>query len=47
MRHKKGKGGLVGVKIDMQKTFDQVEWSVIFALLDWLGFSYNVANLIK
>jgi hypothetical protein len=36
---KRGRGGLMVVKIDMEKAFDYMEWSFILAILSKLGFA--------
>jgi hypothetical protein len=35
---KKGRGGLMAIKIHMEKAFDRMEWSFILAILSKLGF---------
>ena len=35
---KKGRGGLMAIKIDMEKAFDHMEWSFILAILNKLAF---------
>jgi hypothetical protein len=36
---KRGHGGLMAVKIDMEKAFNCMEWSFILAILSKLGFA--------
>lgn len=46
MRKKKGDNGLVGIKIDMNRAYDRVEWSVLNELLVQYGFSSRAFSLI-
>ncbi|GLT67788.1 hypothetical protein SLA2020_400720 [Shorea laevis] len=39
LKSKKGRGGLMAVKIDMEKAFDKMEWNFLLAILSKLGFS--------
>lgn len=47
MRQKKGDNGLVGIKIDMSRAYDLVEWSVLNVLLANYGFSSRAFSLIS
>ncbi|KAK3034759.1 hypothetical protein RJ639_032712 [Escallonia herrerae] len=38
MRKKQGKGGLMAIKIDMEKTYDKMEWNFLLTVLENLGF---------
>jgi hypothetical protein len=44
---KRGRGGLMGVKIDMEKAFVQMEWSFILTILSTLGFHSTWINWIR
>jgi hypothetical protein len=47
IKSKRGRGGLMVVKIDMEKAFDRMEWSFIFAILTKLGFAPMWINWIR
>jgi hypothetical protein len=44
---KRGRGGLMAVKIDMEKAFDRMEWSFILTILSALGFHPTWINWIR
>jgi ribonuclease HI len=44
---KKGRGGLMAIKIDMEKAFDRMEWNFILAILSKLGFHPTWVNWIR
>lgn len=46
MKNKKGIKGFVGIKIDIQKTYDRVNWQVLIQILDAFGFNENFKLLI-
>lgn len=35
----RGKGGLIGIKLDMKKDYDMVKWNLLLKILNCLGFS--------
>lgn len=39
MKRKKGREGFMTIKYDMEKAYDQVEWSFIIKVLNCFGFS--------
>jgi hypothetical protein len=45
-RKKKGRGGLMAIKIDMEKAFDRMKWNFLFAILAKLGFHPTWINWI-
>lgn len=47
MRRKKGDKRLVGIKINMSRAYDRVEWNVLNGLLVQFGFSAKVLSLIS
>lgn len=47
MRRKRGQSGYIGIKVDMQKAFDRVEWGVLCRILNALGFSNKFVNWIS
>jgi hypothetical protein len=44
---KNNRGGLIAIKIDMEKAFDRKEWSLILAILSKLGFHPTWINWIR
>nr|XP_015876458.1 uncharacterized protein LOC107413102 [Ziziphus jujuba var. spinosa] len=44
---KKGSSGLIGIKFDMHKAYDRVNWSVLNEILVQLGFSTTVTSLLS
>jgi hypothetical protein len=38
-KSKRGKGGFMFMKMDVEKAFDKMEWSFLLAILEKLGFS--------
>lgn len=43
---KKGKKGYMGIKIDLAKAYDKVEWHVLLNILHKLGFDRHFLDLI-
>ena len=46
MKTKQGDSGIIGVKVDMMKAYDRLEWDFLFRILKRLGFSERSVNLI-
>jgi hypothetical protein len=46
MKYKRGRGGLMALKLDMEKAFDSLEWSFLLKILDLLGFHPTWINWI-
>jgi uncharacterized hydantoinase/oxoprolinase family protein len=38
-KSKRGKGGFMFMKMDVEKAFDKMDWSFLLAILEKLGFS--------
>jgi hypothetical protein len=47
IKSKKGRGGLMAVKIDMEKAFDRMEWDFLLSILTKLGFDSVWINWIR
>jgi hypothetical protein len=46
-KSKRGKGGFMFMKMDMEKAFDRMEWSFLLAVLEKLGFSQTWLSWIR
>lgn len=46
MRNKKGKNGFVGVKVDLEKAYDRIQWQLAIDTLKTMGFNDHFCNLI-
>jgi hypothetical protein len=44
---KRGRGGLMAIKIDMEKAFDRMKWTFILAILSKLGFHSTWINWLR
>lgn len=47
MKNKKGNGGLMAIKLDMEKAFDRMEWNFLLKKFLALGFSQSWIHLIE
>jgi len=47
LKSKRGRGGLMAVKIDMEKAFDRMEWDFLLTIMLKLGFHPTWVNWIK
>lgn len=47
MNHKRGKGGWMAIKADMEKAYDRVEWPLLLIILECFGFHPMWINWIK
>jgi len=47
IKSKKGRGGIMAVKIDMKKAFDRMEWDFLLSILTKLGFNSAWINWIR
>jgi hypothetical protein len=46
-KNKKGKDGYMFLKMDMEKAFDRMEWCLLLAIMEKLGFSHTWLSWIK
>jgi hypothetical protein len=46
-KSKRGKGGYMFLKLDMEKVFDRMEWNFLLAILEKLGFSPTWISWLK
>jgi hypothetical protein len=47
MKQKKGNGGLMALKLDMEKAFDSLEWEFLLKILELLGFNSTWMHWIR
>ena len=47
MKQKKGNGGLMALKLDMEKAFDSMEWEFLLKILELLGFNSTWTHWIR
>ena len=47
MKKKTGGEGIVGIKIDMNKAYDRIEWSFVLEILKCCGFGESFVKLIE
>lgn len=45
-KNSKSKQGFVGIKMDMEKAYDRLDWSFIRKALNNIGFPYHIINNI-
>ncbi|KAK3221558.1 hypothetical protein Dsin_008583 [Dipteronia sinensis] len=45
-KRKKGKKGLAAIKLDMSKTYDRAEWSLLGCVMEKLGFPHKWTSLV-
>lgn len=46
MKKKKGKQGMMAIKIDVEKAYDRIEWDFLEAILCQVGFDAHLVQLI-
>ena len=46
MKHKKGRFGLMLLNIDLEKTYDKLEWDFIRKVIELYKFPFNLISLI-
>lgn len=46
-RSKKGKGGWIAIKLDMENAYDRLEWNFIFTILEKFSFNEKWVGWIK
>jgi hypothetical protein len=44
MKHKRGNGGLMALKLDIEKAFDSMEWNFLLKIFSLLGFNSTWIN---
>lgn len=44
--NRKAKGSNAILKIDMEKAYNQLAWSFLMYVIEWLGFSLHMSRLI-
>ncbi|KAK9285129.1 hypothetical protein L1049_024314 [Liquidambar formosana] len=47
MKNKKGKGGLIAIKVDMERAYDKIEWAFLFEVLKCFSFNSTWINWIS
>lgn len=45
-RKRQGRVGFVGIKLDLSKAYDRVDWIFLIAILKRMGFGEQFSNLI-